>query len=306
MTLKKTARTLSITRNRKRGSMLTMTALVIGIILAVCILGFGFYLLLAQQKKGQNQADNLTLTLAEQLNKDDKIGQMNNVVARCRELVYVSRQNSDAAASERSAILVPLANQLLDESRSSAQFVEAERKNQITYITKQAKQAVQDYNMHTHVDSTFTLPWFKTYDPQVKDVSLGYINNVQSNVINTEVIPELRDFDEQKKYFEKGSQLYRGNIDAKLPSPDSDLIFKLSSLPADVDNTVSPPRLTNPEVFVKMAPLFENHKFTNQTTPDQIPSAVHVIENMDVSMKAGDQRVRLGSTATTNGGAPVP
>lgn len=293
-------------KRRETGSMLTMTALVLGVLLLVCLIGFGFYLLLAQQKKGQNQADRLTLSLAESLNKDDKIGQMNNVVARCRELVYVSRQNADAAANERNAVLTPLANQLLDESRSSAQFVEAERKNEIAYLTKKARQAVEDYNMHTHTDSTFNLPWFKTYDPEVQDVYFGYIDKVQCNVTNTEVIPDLRLFDEQKKYFEKGSQLYRGNIDAKLPSPDSDLTFKLSSLPANVDRSVSPPRLTNPEVFVKLAPIFENSKFTNQTVPDQIPSAVEVVERMNVSMKSGDQKVRLGSTATTNGAQPVP
>lgn len=286
--------------------MLTMTTLVVGLLLATCLVGFGFYLLLAQQKKGQHEADHLTLSLAEGLNKGDKIGQMNNVVARCRELVYVSRQNADAASAERNQILAPLANQLLDESRSSAQFVEAERKNQIAYITKTAREAVEKYNLNTHVDSTFTLPWFKTYDPHVQDVYLGYIDKVQSNVTNTEVIPELRDHDEQKKYFEKGSQLYRGNIDAKLPSPDSDLIFKLSSLPADVDKTVSPPRMTNPEVFVKLAPLFLDEKFTNQQQADQIPSAVEVIAKMDVSMKTGDQKVRIGSTATTNGGQPIP
>ncbi|MBI2812565.1 MAG: hypothetical protein HYX67_17305 [Candidatus Melainabacteria bacterium] len=306
MTARNTRRRSSPIDNRKKGSMLTMTTLVVGIVLVACMLGFGFYMLLAQQKKGQHQADNLTLALAGSLNKDDKIGQMNNVVARCRELVFVSRQNADAASAERNQILAPLANQLLDESRSSAQFVEAERKNQIEYITKKARESVEHYNLNTHVDSTFTLPWFKTYDPQVQDVYLGYIDKVQSNVINTEVIPELREHDEKEKYFEKGSQLYRGNIDAKLPSPDSDLIFKLSSLPADVDKTVSPPRMTNPEVFVRLAPLFLDEKFTNQRKADQIPSAVEVFAKMDVSMKTGDQKVRIGSTATTNGGQPIP
>jgi hypothetical protein len=286
--------------------MLTMTTLVIGLVLLACLIGFGFYLLLAQQKKGQHEADNLTLSLAGALNKDDKIGQMNNVVARCRELVFVSRQNADAASQERNQILAPLANQLLDESRSSAQFVEAERKNEIAYITKKTREAVERYTMGTHNESTFTLPWFKTYDPQVQDVYLGYIDKVQSNVINTGVITELRDHDEKQKYFEKGSQLYRGNIDAKLPSPDSDLIFKISSLPADVDSSVSPPRLTNPEVFVKLSPLFLDEKYTNQRSADQIPSAVEVFANMDVSMKSGDQKVRIGSTATTNGGQPLP
>lgn len=287
--------------------MLTMTALVVGLLLTACIIGFGFYLLLAQQKKGQGQADSLSLALAENLNKGDKVGQMNNVVARCRELVYVSRQNADTAASDRNAVLIPLANQLLDEARSSAQLVEAERKNQIAYILKQTRSSVDDYSVHTHVDSTFTLPWFKTYDPEVKDVYLGYIDKVQSNVTNTEVIPDLRVFDEQQKYFEKGSSLYKGNIDAKLPSPDGDLTFKLSSLPANVENSVAPPRLTNPEVFVNLGPVFEDGKYSKQRPPDQIPSAIQLIERMQVSMKqGGDQKVQIGSTATANGGQPVP
>ncbi len=290
---------------RSTGSMLSMTGMIAGILLFTLMIGFGLYLLLVQQKRGQNLDDTFTLAIADSLNKDDKIGQMNNVVARSRELVFVSRQNSDIANSLPEGVYQPLANQLLDEARASAQFVDAERKNEIKYITKTTRAMVDDYNAHRHVDSSFTLPWFKTYDPKVQDVYFGHIKKVQSNVINMDVIPELRDFDALKQYFEPGSQLYKGNINAKLPNPDNDLDFKISSLPADVDKTVAPARLTNPEVFLRDAPVFEGEKFVGRDC-DQLPSSIEIIEGMDLEIKNDAHKVRIGSTATTNGALPAP
>ena len=34
--------------------------------------------------------------------------------------------------------------------------------------------------------------------------------------LNSDVYPELRQFDEEKRYFQKGSNLYLGGINAKL------------------------------------------------------------------------------------------
>lgn len=282
-----------------------MTALVSGLILVACMVGFGFYLLLTQQKKGQNKTDSAALTMAEFFNKDDKLGQMNNVVARCRELVYVSRQNDDAATQLRSNVLQELSKQLLDEARSSALFVEAERKNEIKYLVKVTKDSVEGYNVKTPTRSTFSLPWFESHDPTIDEVSFGSIRKTLSNVTNSQGVPDLQEFDKMKNYFEPTSHLYRGNINAKLPEPDSDLIFKISSLPACVDTSVAPPRLTNSEAFISEGRIFEGGKFAPHGL-DQLPSAIEIIQHMDVDIKNDANTIQLGSTAATSGAMPAP
>ena len=76
----------------KRGNMLSMTALIGGIILLTCIIAFCFYMLLAEQNRGQSKVDKSTLELAKAFNEGDRVGQLNNMEARNRELVFVSRQ----------------------------------------------------------------------------------------------------------------------------------------------------------------------------------------------------------------------
>jgi hypothetical protein len=134
---------------------------------------------------------------------------------------------------------------------------------------------------------------------------LGYIKGVQSNVENLLVIPDLRDFDVDKKYIQKGSNLYLGNINAKLPGPDDDLDFKLSALPADVKKTISPSRLTAIDVFVPTATIFDQDKPV-EAKMDQLPGAVQLQEQMDVSNRQANSELKITSTATASGASPCP
>jgi hypothetical protein len=59
--------------------MLSVTALIAGIGLFVCVVAFAGYMLLSQQKRGQTDADEVTLNVAKLMNGDDRVGQMNNV-----------------------------------------------------------------------------------------------------------------------------------------------------------------------------------------------------------------------------------
>jgi hypothetical protein len=137
-------------------------------------------------------------------------------------------------------------------------------------------------------------------------VDLGNIRNVESNVRYSEGLPALAEHDLHQGYIQAGSNLFRSNIDAKLPSPDDDLVFMFSSLPAFVERTCGPPRNTNPEVFRSLGAVVSNGSNTADSIKD-IPSAVQASANMDVSLQKGDARrpsVEVVSTGTTCGALP--
>jgi hypothetical protein len=290
---------------RKRGSMLSVTALVGGILLFTCVVGFAGYMLLAQQKRGQTDSDEVALNVAKLMNGDDRVGQMNNVVERCRELVYVSRTNLNKANNMSSPLFQPLAQQLLDESRANSAIVENERANQLNLTTLRVKNFINQHNESTRTGSRLTLPFFQTQFPVIQEADFGAIAGVQCNVLNLQVIPELKDYDMSQHYIQPGSNLYMGNINAKLPAPDSDLNFMLASLPANVGGSVAPVRLANPEVFIQTAPVMKRNQQTH-TRPTHLPAAIQLIENMDVAGGSNQGTIRLSATATADGGLPPP
>jgi hypothetical protein len=292
-------------QRRQSGNMLSMTLLCVGLLLLVCMIGFAFYLLISEQKRGQTEADKMALQIAKCMNENDCIGQINNLVVRNRELVYASRLTANTTINSNLSFCSPLAQQLLDEASSGSVAIDKERKNQITIQQKKIKDIVERYNMHTQNVTTFNLPWWKTYGLQVFQVNGGSLRDVQSNVEHTEIYDDLNFDDRRANYFQPGSNLYMGNINARLPAPDNILDFKITSLPAPVEKLIAPSRLANPEVFHFGNLFFEDGKSVVQSF-DQIPTAVQVVGRMDVEMREGNQRVQIGSTALTNGAQPIP
>src|SRR3990167_1631671 len=101
------------------GNMFMLSVLAFGIIIAVFLAGFSVYLMLFSQSKAHSQSDTLALQAANALNGQNEIGDMNNLVARCSELVFNSRKTHDETHMYYQH-LEPLARQLLEESRDSA------------------------------------------------------------------------------------------------------------------------------------------------------------------------------------------
>jgi hypothetical protein len=299
-----TGRTRIGTR-RKTGNMLTMTALCFGIAVFFCMVAFAFYMVMAQQKKGQTSADEIAISMAKPMNERDYIGQMNNVVERSRELVYISRVNDDKAQQPMNQLYKDLSAQLLNESRDNVRLVEDERKNLIKVTLKNLQEAILLRNKKAPTGKRLQLAWFETYFPEVTTVRVGCIKGVECNVENLQVIPDLKEYDIDHKYIQKGSNLYFGNINAKLPEPDNDLNFKLSALPAAVSGTVAPIRLTTQDVFVPSVTVFADQKL-QMVQPDQLPGAVQIIETMDVAARETKETVRLTATATAVGALKPP
>lgn len=307
--------------SRERGNMLVMIALVGGIIVAVVVIGIGVMMVLFSHQKGRQSADELALTLAQVLNRDDRQGQMNNLVERSRELVYSSRKAYEDCVAEEFHNMEPLMRDLLEESRSGAQSVEKTREALSELTITELRLAQKDFNERLKQAHSLNLNWMKTSQPVVKQLEVGSIDKVNSNVSAPPGFAELRAMDEKSGICDAKTGIYIGNVNAKLPGADADLDFKLSSLAAPVGATVSAARLTDAHVFkqFKDIPLAENNVgitgmgsetgnsggITNSLQSeqekrqaqrvDQIPSAVRV--RLSVGVSAGSTQTASPKTA---------
>ncbi len=288
--------------------MLTLVALVTVLILAVGLIGILFSTVLSQHSRSQYDVDSLSLSLAKAINSGDRVAQMNQLVARSRELVYTTRQNTIECDQQGLAHLAPLCDQLMNEAYSSQAIVEYERNNQIQIISKEIISAAQKYNLSRSTKNNSFMPWLQTFEPEILRVDLGRIDNVQSNVKSLTAIPELADYDRRSGFVDEKSNLYKANMNARLPSPDDDLTFKFSSLPALVENTCAPPRVANFEVFKSYGTAIADSRNV-MTKIDQIPQAVTVYTKMDVAFdpEALDRHsISVSSTGVTGGAVSSP
>jgi len=283
--------------------MLSLVVLTLGLIVAVGVIGIIFNSFLFQRTRTQYQVDALAMSVASTINAGNRVGQLNELEAHCRELVFVSRNRTENYAEDDMSFLTPLSNQLLEEARAGQGLVERERQNQIQLITKEVRQAASGYNLVTNRNGGFSLNWLQTTEPKVTRVDLGRIDGIESNVRSQPVISELADFDSRQGYVHGASKLFRAHTNAKLPGVDGDLDFKFSALPAFVGRTCAPPRNANPDVFVSYGSVFEN----GQPVPSavqHIPNAVQIFSSMDVSIgteRLNKKSVDLNSVGTASG-----
>src|SRR5438128_7967466 len=75
------------------GNMLILMALTMAIIFALVMTGLTFNCFLFQCTHAQCEADAVALRLASEINKGDRVGQLNELEECSRELVYVSRKD---------------------------------------------------------------------------------------------------------------------------------------------------------------------------------------------------------------------
>jgi len=292
-----------IQKRNKNGNMLTVVSLTIGLIVAVGMSGLTFNSLLFQHRRAQGEADTLAINLAGKINEGDRVGQLNELEECSRELLYVNGKELKQCSDEDYSFLTPLCEQLMTEARAGHQLLDRERTNQMSLLTKRVQETASSYNSSAYQHMTMTLPWLKTREPKVSRVDVGYIYNVESNVISLDAIKELSEFDRQKGYIDRTTRLYKGNINASLPDSGGDLKFPFSSLPAYVEATCSPARNTNPDVFVRSGTIFSEEGGTLDAV-EQIPNAVQVSYSLKASMGPRQDfatALSLVSTGATNG-----
>ncbi len=266
-----------------RGNMTLLISLTIGLIVAIGVGGLIFNRVLLERTRSQYALDALSLSLASTINPGDRVGQVNRLEEASRELVFTSRQAVDACSSQELAGFTRVSNLLLDEARSGHALVEHERQNQISIIRKEILEAVHSYENKRDGNGALGFLTIKTKNPKVVRVDIGRIKNVDSNIESLTAIPELYEYDRQRGYVDRSSNLFKCNVDAKLPVPDSDLVFRFCALPAYVGETCSPPRNTNFDAFESFGSIFLNG-VDSRAAFNEIPDALQITSNMDVDM----------------------
>lgn len=287
-----------------KANMLLFSILAVGFTIILLFICVAFYVIFFDQSRGQAQSDEMTLNMAEALNIDDRIGQMNTIVEHSRQLVYLSRQSSTLAASSDSTVAyVPLADQLLAEAKEGANLVNKERLNQIDIDITNCRNYASSTRKSKTAQGAKLLTWFIEDRLNISQIEFGSVENILSNVESPIPITELYKFDLAKHYVENRSNLYYGNINAALPPPDDKLPFCLSALPATVENTCSPARLINSRVFVPAALIFDKD-LPSLVKPAQLPGAVRVNGKMIIKTDTKGAKLEIGiSSAASAPGA---
>lgn len=277
----------------KSGNMLFLSILGFLTIVGGLMVGVSFLNILFVQNQAQKFADEAALAGAVTLNDSNRIGQMNDMVARSRQLIFTSRLVTELAPST-TPDLQQLAGQFLDEDRQSAIDLEKERARLQLLCRVEAIKAI-----NTRLTQQTSLyrnlaPWLRMNIPHVNSVEFGSVRNTDSNVQALKGVEDLYLYDKSKQFIDKSCMLYWGNIDAKLPEEDNDLTFKLSPLSAPVNNKISPARLALADVF-------------RAQVGNQLPSATKLILSAEAEAGAfatGTNTVQATSVATTNGATP--
>jgi hypothetical protein len=278
-------------------------------ILAVIWAGLFFFSAFFTQQRVETQAEKMALSVARLMNRNDRVGQINNMLAASRQLVFNDRENYQDVVSDYPA-LQPFAKRLLDESKSSAGIMIEARQT----LGAQIKHDIVDFTVKsigaTSDSSQYALPGISEMGaggPKIVDLEVGSLQGGTANVESAEGDIELTDYDLSQKLVATSSHLYLGNISATLPDPDSDLVYKIATLPAPVLGTIAPARLILNQVFQNEAKLIRNGE-VSAVQLDQLPSAVKlgmVIDFKGVSGKI-DQHMVVTGIAVTNGGYPRP
>ncbi len=275
--------------------MILLSILGFGILVLAITLGTSFSMVLFVQNQVQHMADEVALTGALQLNDGNRIGQMNDMIARSRQLVFSSRQNNDLAVANCGKDLQQLSSQLLEEDRQNAVNLDKERNKLQAIAVKEATLSMKNEFAKQSSLYKMVLPWLVVKSPQLTNYKFGCINSISSNVYLPTGMETLSDFDLTKRVADRKTKLYLSNVNAKLPDDDSDLNFYLSSIAAPVGKTIAPARLVQGNAFSPVIGPF-------------LPSATSITVRIGMASdfkQDATTDVSVTSTAATSGASPT-
>ncbi len=295
---------VSCKRCRENGNMLMMVSWCTAALLLAIGLALSVQYYFSSDKNLQFTADQFAMTTALNLNYGDHIGQINNLVANSRELVFNSRQAYNNTV-DNCPYLSGLANRFLVESRQGADSVEQARQGLIALTLTNIRTSLNA--QARNVKGIAVLPWAKATVPEIVNARLGSFKEVESNVLARTGNDSLLKLDTKYGYIDSATNLYYGNSNLQLPE-DADKNFYLASLSAPVNGTVAPAKLTSPETFLRSVDIIKNGKTEAGDLCPQIPSAIQIdmqsrITNLVILNVTN--RITVNSTAATNGAYPV-
>lgn len=285
----------------KRGSMLVLTVLALFLVFIIVAQLSGFAAMLLAHEKLMDQTEQSEMRAVEILNENDRTGRINLMTASSRELVFDSRRLYNSVAYNYPAY-ARLEQNYLEESREGARLVSQEREKIIAYEITEERALAADIAKKNQ--DRKLLPCGATDGSCVYDLELGYSQGEDSNVRATEQDPDLYEYDELSKNFDKETKLYHGNTSLSLPGEDCDLEFKLSSLPPPVSGTPTQARIDDGEKFVSMLPVIKDGENVKGKC-EYVPSRARLVlvekfqNTMGVVCK---QKIAASSSGTTYGG----
>ena len=176
-----------------KGNMLVLMVVVSAVVLLLLLMLLSLASLPFRQNRLKAIADETALEAALKLNDLDRIGQFNNMTARCRQLVFDSRYNLDHC-SRQSPYLVNFADDLLEETRQDAWELENERMRLRRTIVAEAQQKAEQ-RMSSLTGMKITLPWLTVGTPQF-DVNFGNLAETTCKASNNRflVLPPQNSF----------------------------------------------------------------------------------------------------------------
>lgn len=228
---------------RVEGSVLVLGSFLMAFLALALLIGYSYGGLFFEHNRLQASANEVALAGARKLNEFDRLGQMNNMLARSRQLVFEGRRQLEEA-NEKYPGIAALAGELLDESHESAVLLENQRSLLNVVARSEASMAVQQKFDEVKGSYAMFLPWMKVETPELAGYQCGRCNGVESNVEFIGTLSGLAGFDKEKGYIVgELHPYYKGHVNAKLSGPESDLDFKISSLAATVKSSTPPARI---------------------------------------------------------------
>jgi hypothetical protein len=240
-------------RNNQTGNMLilvsvAMTLVALGLLIAASFAGVFF-----AHNRLQTTADEIALAGARKLNEFNRLGQMNDLIARSRQLVFgVSKEYDQVRTESNNPAMEKFAQQLKDEAVDSAAFLDNERQVLADLAATEAKAEMQKRFDEVKGSYSMVLPWLTVQAPQLVTSGTGKLIGLQSNVQQLQGIDELVGTDKQAGNVFQGSgklvSVYSIDKDATLPIANSPH-FYFSPLAAPIANDISPARTVLPETI---------------------------------------------------------
>lgn len=294
-------------QRKSSGNMLICTCVFFAVNAILILLASSFGALFIEQARLQNSANEIALAGARKLNENDRIGRMNNMISRCRQLVYCSTDTHSQVDTSYTHLRY-LADQLANEARESAHTVETERERLASAAGADANAAMDAKFQEIKVSYAMALPWLKVGVPTASSFKRGRIKEVESNVMEMKGFPDLESHDATQNHLKSlpDVKLYKRG-DARLPGSDSTLVFRFSSLPAPVAD--SPANIFSGNASVAPARAVLANSFIEITGSNQISSACQIKLTLPVGTTLGASSTKpvecIGTAAATGGGLPI-
>ena len=281
------------TRRNQKGNMLIFVTMAMSFLSVGLVMAGSFGGVFFAQSRLQSSADEIALAGARKLNEFNRLGQMNDMVARCRQLVYATnKQKTEVEGYHNDPLMEKLTRQLNDEAMQSAESLDFERRKLAVVANEDARVTMNQKFSQIKGSYQIALPWLTIEAPGLVMSDTGSVSGMQSNAHELEGFPELTQEDKRNVIDGRPSSLYRAENDARLPIADSPT-FKFSPLPPSVGNEMAPARAVLPGEFKKL---------TGDYAPCSARAALRLIVGTGLGTTAKSNLQVVSAAVATGGG----